>query len=352
VVGAWLAFEVVRAVYAMGARRDMAMLLIAAILLYHRLVKPLAAGPAAALATGLLAGLLGFGFVRDFSGQSVTWTAANEFQTLFANACDMDTRRHGLDVPWPIYFSDLFRLLPRSSLAALGSPVFDPSYWYLDLLRVPGGPGVGRMFGVVPLAMIGWDWPELALRGAVLGLVFAGVHRWYARRSASLWATAFYVFLCLWSYFTVRSTTFHILLYVVYGFLPPLALLVSARAALVRLWPDASALAQPERAVVDEAEPRGKAAARIPAPAYFFWNELTSTTKPAARPATTAVPTTAGAARPTPTAATAPPPADSPPHNPIFFKTVLPSGAGDIRSAAGALRASVRNRLGGWRVRR
>lgn len=187
--------------------------------------------------------------------------------------------------------------------------------------------------------MIGWDWPELALRGGVLGLVFAGVHRWYVRRSASLWATTFYVFLCVWSYFTVRSTTFHILLYVVYGFLPPLVLLVSARWALVRL--SARNENRPSSPVhVPAGEPR--------ASAYFFPNELTSTTKPTASPATTAVPTTAGAARPTPTAATAPPPAESPPHNPIFFKTVLPSGP-PAMSAARALGARVGGRRGGRR---
>ena len=232
---AWLALEALWAVSAMGLRRDMAMLLIAAVLLYHRLVKPLGVGQAAALATGLLSGLLVFGFARDFGGQKISWTAANEFQTLFANACDIESRRHGLHVPWQIYFSDLFRLVPRRWLVSLGSPVFDPSYWYLDLIGAPRGPGMGRMFGVVPQAMIGWDWPELALRGGLLGLIFAGVHRWYVRHAASLWVTTFYLFLCLWSYFTVRSTTFHFLLYVVYGFLPPFALLVTARWALVHM---------------------------------------------------------------------------------------------------------------------
>jgi hypothetical protein len=231
----WLALEGLWAVSRMGARRDMAMLLIAAVLLYHRLVKPLAVSQAAALATALLSGLLAFGFLRDFGGQKISWTAANEFQTLFANACDIEARRPGLDVPWQIYYSDLFRLIPRRWLGSLGSQVLDPSYWYLDVLGFRREAGVGRMFGVVAQAMIGWDWPELAVRGALLGCIFAGVHRWYVRHSTSLWATAFYLFLCLWSYFTVRSTTFHFVLYVVYGFLPAFILLFSARSVLTHL---------------------------------------------------------------------------------------------------------------------
>jgi hypothetical protein len=231
----WLALETLWTVSLLGARRDMAMLLIASVLLYHRLVKPLAVSQAATAATALLSGLLVFGFLRDLSGQNFSWTAANEFQTLFANACDIEARRPGLDVPWQIYYSDLFRLVPRRWLGPLQFQVLDPSYWYLDVLGIRRDPGVGRMFGVVAQAMIGWDWPELAVRGALLGLIFAGIHRWYVRHSTSLWATAFYLFLCLWSYFTVRSTTFHIVLYVLYGFLPAFILLFAARSVLARL---------------------------------------------------------------------------------------------------------------------
>jgi hypothetical protein len=232
---AWLALEVLSTVFRMGARRDMAMLLIAAVLLYHRFVRPLAVSQAAALATVLLAGLLTFGFLRDFGGRAISWTAANEFQTIFANACDIEARRPGLQIPWQIYYSDLFRLIPRRWLGSLESQVLDPAYWYLDDLGIPRDAGVGRMFGVVSQAMIGWDWPELAVRGAVLGLILAGVHRWYVRHSACLWATTLYVFLCLWCYFTVRSTTFHFVLYVVYGFLPAFILLFSARSVLSHL---------------------------------------------------------------------------------------------------------------------
>jgi hypothetical protein len=232
---AWLALEMVWAVSTMGARRDMAMLLIAAVLLYHRLVKPLTVWKAAALATVLLSGLLAYGFLRDFGSPRISWTAANEFQTIFANACDIAARRPDLHVPWQIYYSDLLRLVPRRWLGSLGSQTIDPAYWYLDLLGIRREAGVGRMFGVIAQSMIGWDWPELAVRGALLGGLFAGIHRWYVRHSASLWVTAFYLFLCLWSYFTVRSTTFHFVLYVVYGFLPAFIVLVAARSLLVHL---------------------------------------------------------------------------------------------------------------------
>ena len=65
VILGWLALEIVHAVALMGVRRDVAMLLMAAVLLYHRLVRPLVVWQAAATVTALLAGLLLFGFVRQ-----------------------------------------------------------------------------------------------------------------------------------------------------------------------------------------------------------------------------------------------------------------------------------------------
>jgi hypothetical protein len=91
------------------------------------------------------------------------------------------------------------------------------------------------MFGVVAQAVIGWGFPELILRGAVLGLVFAAIHRWYVRRSTSLWVTASYLFLCVWSYYTVRATTFHIAYFVVYRLVPAIALMWALREALTVL---------------------------------------------------------------------------------------------------------------------
>ncbi|HET8644413.1 MAG TPA: hypothetical protein VFO85_02915, partial [Vicinamibacteria bacterium] len=166
---AWLALETGWAVSVMGSRREVAMLLCAAVLLYHRFVRPLAVGRAATLAPLLVSAVLAFGFLRDFGGERVSWTAANEFQTVFANACDIAGRRAGLEVPWQLHYADLLRLVPRRWLDPATSQVFDPSYWYLDRLGIARAPGVGRMFGVVAQAMVGRDWLELAARGILLG---------------------------------------------------------------------------------------------------------------------------------------------------------------------------------------
>ena len=237
---AWLALEIVHAVSLMGVRRDVAMLLMAAALLYHRLVRPLAVWQAAATVTALLAGLLVFGFIRQGWGVRVPWSANNEFQVLFANAWDLLGRRDGLDVPWQIYLSDLLRLIPRDIHGLLPFDVLDPSLWYLRVIDIRD-PRVGLMFGVVAQSVIGWDWVELVLRGAVLGVVCAAIHRWYVR-STGLWATVFYLYLCVWAYYTVRATTFHVVSLVFWRLLPSVLVLVPAAFVLGRLqkapgWP-------------------------------------------------------------------------------------------------------------------
>ena len=115
---------------------------------------------------------------------------------------------------------------PATSRHLLPFPVLDPSHWYLhDVLA--SVPGAGLMFGVVAQSIIGWDWVELVVRGAVLGLVCAAVHRWYAR-SSDLWSTVLYLFLCVWAYYTVRATTSHVVSLVVLRLLPSVLVLVAA----------------------------------------------------------------------------------------------------------------------------
>ena len=238
VILAWLALEILHAVSLMGVRRDVAMLLMASVLLYHRLVRPLVAWQAAATVTAMLGGLLVFGFMRQGWGLQVPWSANNEFQVLFANAWDLLGRRDRLDVPWQIYLSDLLRLIPRDIHQLLPFDVLDPSLWYLRVIEMPD-PRVGLMFGVLAQSIIGWDWLELVLRGAVLGVVCAAIHRWYAR-STGFWATVFYLYLCVWAYYTVRATTFHVVSLVFWRFLPSVLVLVAAAFVLARLragWP-------------------------------------------------------------------------------------------------------------------
>jgi hypothetical protein len=235
----WLLFEVVSTALRMGARSDVITLLLAAGLLYHRLVRPLSARAAGMAAAVLLGAALLYGFTRDFqakragSGMDVSyWSAANEFQILLGTAYDVQMRRNRGDlgpIPWQLHVSDALLLVPSQLLPV--SKV-DPAQWYIDRLG-DQPPWAGLMFGVTAQAVLGLGWIELLLRGALLGGLFALLHRWYVRRADTFWASMLYVYICVYAYYTFRASSFYWLYFVLYRFVPTM-LFVRAGASVLR----------------------------------------------------------------------------------------------------------------------
>ncbi len=220
----WLGFEVVTRSLMMGARTSLVLLLLSAGMLYHRLVKPLSFRLLAVGGTALIAGFLVLGVLRD--GQSVAPAdlsgnailGANEFQSLFVTAFDLNKLKEAgrLHVPWQMYVSDAYMVVPSQFLPF---EKMDPSSWYIDVIGQTG-QGNGYMFGVLSQTVLGLGWIELVLRGAALAACLALLHRWYVRRAVQFWPTVFYVFVSIWTYYTFRSTTFFIVYFVVYRFVP------------------------------------------------------------------------------------------------------------------------------------
>jgi hypothetical protein len=230
---AWLLGEMVATVLRMGARTDTVVLLLGAILLYHRIVRALDFKLIAIAAPALVCAALLFGFARDFvrGGSSIVsgsyWAAANEFQVLLGTAFDLHKRREIgiLDTPpWQVYASDGLRLIPSQLL-----PVqkIEPADWYLDQIGITT-PGVGMMFGVLGQAAIGYGTIELLVRGSLLGLLFALAHRAYTRRARSFWVSMLYLYLCLWSYYTIRASSFYFVYVLVYRFIPTMVFVMVA----------------------------------------------------------------------------------------------------------------------------
>ena len=236
----WLGLEGARMVIAMGARTEFTILILVTIMAFHRLVRPLTFRVAASVLMLSVAGLLLYGFVRDFGRYAdpfdligvPVYSVANEFQSLFGTSYDLMARKlaNGIGhVPWSIYFSDLLLIFPSQMLPF---QKLDPAWWYLDLINARG-TGFGGMFGVISQSVIGFGLVELVIRGIVLGAIFAGVHRWYVRNHQTFWVTALYLALCIWSYYTYRASTFYIVYFVLYSFVPAM-LLVRFSAAIMR----------------------------------------------------------------------------------------------------------------------
>lgn len=213
----WLMVESVLSVVRLGSRGETVILLMAAGLLYHRLVSPFRLRLALPIGTALLLFFLACGVVRDLGqsrlglvdGNVRMLSFNNEFQAVFATSYDVYTmvRSGELEVPWQIYFNDVISLLPPQQI--VGFEKVRAADWYVKVLGVED-TGVGYMWGVISQAIIGLDWFELVLRGCLLGFVLAKAHRWYARHSSGFYANLFYIWLCVHSYYTFRDTTFSI----------------------------------------------------------------------------------------------------------------------------------------------
>jgi hypothetical protein len=228
VLGAWLAYEFMDTVIKLGSRGRLVLLLVSAGVLYHRLVKPVGFRGLMIAGSLLLTAFLILGALRVVSSSEERTersqhilTGANEFQGLFTTAFDIHKRKElgeMPEVPWQVYVSDLYFVIPSQFLPF---EKIDPSLWYIDVIGQTG-QGIGYMFGVMAQAALGFGWIELALRGAVLAAVLALLQRWYVRHALYFWPTLLTLFVSIWTYYSMRATTFYFEYFVLYHFVPVL----------------------------------------------------------------------------------------------------------------------------------
>jgi hypothetical protein len=153
-----------------------------------------------------------FGFIRTFGTESVGAfsfiAGASEFESHFGTGFDI-VRRKSLGslppVPLQLFVSDFLALIPSQILPF---PKYTGASWYMNILNAQSS-GYGLTFGAIAESIVGFGWPDLAIRGALMGAVFALLHRWYIRRSASFWVTVVYVYLVVNSYNSFRSSSFY-----------------------------------------------------------------------------------------------------------------------------------------------
>ncbi len=227
----WLLGEVMLTVGRMGSRSETVLFLLGVGLLRHRIVRPWRMSGALAGGILMLGGMVAYGAVRDtglglgalqqaFSVSEVSaWSTVNEFQVLFGTPYDLFMRKAAgvlPAAPWQVYAGDLLLPIPSQLLPF---PKIDPAEWYLGVADLRG-TGFGAMFGVISQAIIGFDWAELVARGALLGVVFAALHRWYVPRQRAFWPTLTYLFVCIWSYYTFRASTFFMFTFFLFQFVP------------------------------------------------------------------------------------------------------------------------------------
>jgi hypothetical protein len=145
-----------------------------------------------------------------------------EFEVIFGNGIEMHyfPANAGLFLDKPnLYWSGVFALIPQQIL-----PVEKDTPWvwftrtyYPDYYEMGGG----MAFGVLAEAAAGHGWPEMLWRGALVGVLFALMHRFLYRPHVSPYFFMFYIWLAVWSYLTLRASTFAPLMLIMYRFVVP-----------------------------------------------------------------------------------------------------------------------------------
>ena len=207
----------------LGSRTEFVLLFFGAAFLYHWLVRPirerwLVAGAFVLIGLFQLAGVLRSGILAD-TGEGFVRSLAytNEFEALFGNAFDvLRLKEDGLIRHLPVSFllTDVFALVPQQLL-----PIekLNPAGWYLSAFHPEAAAeGVGYAFGTIPESIVFGGSTEIVVRGALLGVLLAAVHRWCARQRRAFWPLVIYLWATLLVYQAFRNSTFCLLPYFVY----------------------------------------------------------------------------------------------------------------------------------------
>ncbi len=140
-----------------------------------------------------------------FNNLETAASATNEFQALLGTSYDVyQMKLTGTSIPWYLLINDFMPLLPPQQVIQFSKTT--GSEWYL-IQKGISGTGQGYMWGVISQSIIGFDWFELAFRGALLGYFLARVHRWYQKNNSGFFETLFYIILCMSVLGTYRDTT-------------------------------------------------------------------------------------------------------------------------------------------------
>ena len=233
-----------------GSRTEIVVLVVTCILAYHRFVRPLRVRSIFFAGILVFVVFMTFGLMRGGADIKSNYTQleyltshdvpllsiANEFQVLFGCTYDLfDMSKAGVlgQVPLQLNFYDVLLLVPNQLLPF---DKINPTLWYWEFSSTKGF----FSFNPVAQSIVGLDWLELVFRGAVLGWVFAMIHGWYLRRSSSFYATFSYLFLIVWSYYSIKASTFMWAYFIIYRLVPALLLIHVLNALIASVRKDPS----------------------------------------------------------------------------------------------------------------
>ena len=176
----WTAFEVFQTVYIKGARTGLILFVMAAGLFFHRIIKPLSMKFLTLTGISIFIFFIFLGFYRSYedlsymranlsNSDSGIFSGNNEFQVLLGTEYDVFQRKSaGAVIPWYLHINDFIDVLPPQQLMPFEK--IAARDWYIQEIGM-SGTGLGLMWGVITQSIIGLDWLELPIRGAILGFI-------------------------------------------------------------------------------------------------------------------------------------------------------------------------------------
>jgi hypothetical protein len=158
-----------------------------------------------------------------------------EFEVIFGNAAELMYWHEAsgilLDQPH-LYWSGILALIPQQFQKM---PKDTPLAWFARSYHPDYYETGGTFaFGVLSEAVTGYGWPELIWRGALIGVVLALMQRGLALRRVSVYFFMSYIWIMVWSYVTVRTGTFALLMMIMYHLVVPIAAVASLSMLLRR----------------------------------------------------------------------------------------------------------------------
>src|ERR1700683_1752877 len=220
----WFLGELVSTfVFGIGARSGLMILVLSMVITYHFAIKRIPLRTITLFCTAGLVLFLGLGILRDLANDSNSavnlLTAPNEFTSIFGNAYDLRQLKASGQTEELIprlYFADFMNLFPQQIVPFQKIDVAD---WYVHTFYpVSADLGYGFAFGTISEAVVGSGWFDVIWRGAVVGLVFAYIHRCFVRNRTTFWGFTFYLWVVILSYQMFRGTTFILVPRAMYDF--------------------------------------------------------------------------------------------------------------------------------------
>lgn len=214
-----LGMFVIPPIATLGSRHEAFTFILLATVLYNSFVRTI---PTLKIAFGgiiLLSGMLILGFVRSYTDGGSIFLAANEFEAMFATFYEI-LASPPPSPPLAVYFSDFLALFPQQLLPF---DKLDPGTWYMKQYFpeiADENPEIGFGFGVISEAAIGLGVLELALRGALLGFLFASLSNRFNGRNRNLLYAFIYLFCVVTVFRTFRASSFELIRSVVFNIVP------------------------------------------------------------------------------------------------------------------------------------